>query len=141
MLGRLSTDQTDLRLCFGEGQIACGNLLKLRPEERTLAQSLFQRLWQETGESGYGAELMGTSLLTELLVLINRLAAQKGSRTAASTSRAVSQVVDYINLHYGEPLSLSMLADRFYVSKYSSYRWLSGLYSGLPLSDPYFQSS
>ncbi len=118
MLGRLSTDQTDLRLCFGEGQIACGNLLKLRPEERTLAQSLFQRLWQETGESGYGAELMGTSLLTELLVLINRLAAQKGSRTAASTSRAVSQVVDYINLHYGEPLSLSMLADRFYVSKY-----------------------
>lgn len=118
MLDRLSTDQTDLRRCFGEEQIACGNLLKLRPEERTLAQSLFQRLWQETGETGYGAELMGTCLLTELLVLINRLADQKDSRTEARTNQAVSQAVDYIHLHYGEPLSLSMLADRFYVSKY-----------------------
>ena len=31
---------------------------------------------------------------------------------------AVSKVIDYVNLHYGEQLSLDMLAERFFVSKY-----------------------
>ena len=37
---------------------------------------------------------------------------------ASRGSQAVSKVVDYVNLHYSEPLSLDDLADRFYVSKY-----------------------
>ena len=119
MPARLSTEKTDLRRCFTGERPACGNLLKLRPEERTLAQSLFHRLWQETGESAFGADLLSSCLLAELLVLIARLAegaAAPHEETLAS--RAVAGAVDYINLHYGESLSLDLLADRFYVSKY-----------------------
>ena len=120
MPARLSTDRTDLGRMFSGDRLPWGNLIKLRPEERTLIQSLFQRLWQETEDSGYGADLLSTCLLTELLVLICRLAEGAGSQPEEESlaGRAVSGVVDYINLHYGEPLSLDLLAERFYVSKY-----------------------
>lgn len=35
-----------------------------------------------------------------------------------SSVQFVSPIIDYINTHYHEPLSLDMLADRFFVSKY-----------------------
>ena len=53
-------------------------------------------------------------------MLLNRLADKEGANYEEVThsSKAVSQVVDYINLHYGEALSLDMLAQQVYVSKY-----------------------
>lgn len=119
MLSRLSTEQTDLSRCFDLNRPRYSNLLKVKTEDRSLVQSLFQRLWQECETSGYGADLLRLNLLTELLVTINRLADQSGPpETDSRASSTVSAAVDYINLHYAEPLSLDLLASRFYVSKY-----------------------
>lgn len=119
MLQRCSTQLTDLTVNLDSARRQ-GNLLRLRPEERAQVQTLFEQLWQEADSEYYGADLLRESLVIQLLVTINRLADRSSSQLEEVThsSKAVSQVVDYINLHYGEPLSLDMLAQQVYVSKY-----------------------
>ena len=120
MLQRLSTQQTDLLLNLDADHQTRGNLLRLRPEDRAMMQQLFERLWEESDSDRYGADLIRENLVSLILVMLNRLADKENIHFEEVThsSKAVSQVVDYINLHYGEPLSLDMLAAQVYVSKY-----------------------
>ncbi len=120
MLQRISTQQTDLKLNLDVDHSVRGNLLRLWPEEQSVMQLLFQQLWEESDSLRYGADLIQKNLLSLILVRLNRLLSREDSRFEEVThsSKAVSQVVDYINLHYGEPLSLDFLASLVYVSKY-----------------------
>lgn len=120
VLSRLSTPLTDLSRALDPGSPDYSNHLRLKPEQQQQIYDLIRSLYCESQQEGYGSDLLCQSLLAQLLVNINRLAgqaAQSVSDTPAAC-RAVSQVVDYVNLHYGEPLSLDALAERFYVSKY-----------------------
>lgn len=94
--------------------------LRLEPEDRSRVVDLLNLVARESDSNRFGAELMRASLVTQLLVTINRLATHNGIRMYEDTrtNRAVAQVMDYVNLHYAEPLSLDMLAERFFVSKY-----------------------
>ena len=121
MLQRLSTEQTDLRQNLDIDHSVRGNLLRLRPEDRAMMQQLFSRLWEESDGEHYGSDLMRENIVSLILVMLNRLADKEGPRhleEVTHSSKAVSQVVDYINLHYGEQLSLDMLAAQVFVSKY-----------------------
>ena len=121
MLQRLSTEQTDLRQNLDIDHSVRGNLLRLRPEDRAMMQQLFSRLWEESDDEHYGSDLMRENIVSLILVMLNRLADKEGPRhleEVTHSSKAVSQVVDYINLHYGEQLSLDMLAAQVFVSKY-----------------------
>ena len=121
MLQRLSTETTDLTQNLDADHSTCGNLLRLRPEDRAMMQQLFSRLWEESDSDRYGADLMRENILSLILVQLNRLADKDSAHRfeeVTHSSKAVSQVVDYINLHYGEPLSLDMLAAQVFVSKY-----------------------
>lgn len=116
---QLSDGQTDLLSGLDPNRPGYGNQLRLSSEDRSRIQDLMEQLHQESSGDGYGAEMLRRSLLTQLLIAINRLVLQ-GTYTEESTqtSRAVRQVVNYVNLHYSEPLSLDLLAEKFYVSKY-----------------------
>ena len=116
---RLSSASTDLKTGL-ESSVTGGSQLRLDPEDRSRVRSLLDLLARENGSDGFGTDLMGRSLLTQLLVTINRLASRGGIRMYEDTrtNRAVTQVMDYVNLHYAEPLSLDMLAEKFFVSKY-----------------------
>ena len=119
LLRRLSTGRTDLFRCFDPDRPNYGNLLKLKPEEQQLVQNLFQQLWQEYDSPSYGSDLMRESLLAQLLVEVNRMAAQGEERFETySSNRMVTAAVEYINQHYGEALSLDLLAEHCFVSKY-----------------------
>ena len=120
LLEQYSTELTDLTANLYPAQPDHSNLLRLKPEQASHIRCLLDRLWQESGEPGYGTDLLQQSLLIQLLVDINRLAGKDQSLLEEQThsSRAVSAVVDYVNLHYSEPLSLEQLAEQVYVSKY-----------------------
>ncbi|MGM9548331.1 MAG: AraC family transcriptional regulator [Faecousia sp.] len=119
-VARLSSPKTDLSAGLDPTRPGQGNLLRLKPEDRTATQNLLAAMDQEISSGYYGAELLRESLLTQLLVNVNRLVLQQGAcpEEDPRTSRAVAQVVSYISLHYGEALSLDSLAEQFYVSKY-----------------------
>lgn len=120
LLQQLSTQQTDLCRCFDTARPNYGNMLHLPNEQRGIIQSLMEAICQETEHPTFGSDLMHTNLLTSLLILVNRYAEQPSiaTRGGSVSNRVVAQVINYINLHYEEPLSLDMLADRFFVSKY-----------------------
>ena len=83
-----------------------------------------EQLYAESGDMRFGTDLLTDSLLLQLLVTVNRLARREDCRLEDRyrTSRTVSQVVEFINLHYSERLSLDRLAETFYVSKYYMMR-------------------
>lgn len=120
LLQRLSTGRSQLDRCFDPARPNYGNLLKLKSEEQQLIQALFEALWREYDSGEYGSDLLRESLLTQLLVAVNRMAEQDSQLFEASTrsSRMVAAAIDYVNGHYGEPLSLDLLAEQCYVSKY-----------------------
>lgn len=120
VIGALSSEQSDLLQGLDPTRPGRGNQLRLKPEDRSRVQSLLEQLSRESGSDSYGADLLRSSLLTQLLVTINRLCQQQGPWVDEDTrtNRAVTQVMNYVNLHYGEPLSLDMLAEQFFVSKY-----------------------
>ncbi len=117
VLQRLGAD-ADLSQCFDPA--IGGNLLRLQSEDRSRIQSIMEALHRESQQESFGGSVLRESLLVQLLVLVNRLALRQESQPQDATysNRAVSKVIDYVNLHYGEPLSLDMLAEKFYVSKY-----------------------
>jgi AraC-like DNA-binding protein len=92
----------------------------LQSEERSRILALMEALHREAQQGGFGSPALQESLLVQLLVQVNRLALRQDTqpRDMPHINTAVSKVIDYVNLHYGEQLSLDMLAERFFVSKY-----------------------
>jgi AraC-like DNA-binding protein len=119
VISRLSTAQTDLMACFDPSRPGHRNLLRLHPEQRRRIFSLLEELYEVQQRGGFGQDVMPHALLTQLLVSINRFQALSPAPEELNASSAlVEQVVNYIGSHYGEELSLDLLSERFYVSKY-----------------------
>lgn len=120
LLQQLSSSCTDLSRCFDSSRSNYGNLLKPTSSKQQLIRSIFEMLWQNYNSTEYGADLLRKGLLTQLFVEINRIAEQSHgySEENSQTSRVVAAAVEYVNLHYGEPLSLDLLAEHCFVSKY-----------------------
>lgn len=117
---RLSSPATDLELGLNPLRKDYNNLIRLTPEQRITVRNLMEALYQESGGSAYGSELMQEHLTAQLLVQINRLAQLHASDAQGfvASSQIVSDVVEYVNLHYSERLTLDLLADQFFISKY-----------------------
>ena len=119
-LERLSTDMVSLTRCFDNTQPGHSNLL--RPGHASHANILmqFKEIVRESYGREYGNELYARSVLLRLLVELNRLAMKKGREVISyeESSPLISNVILYITDHYNEPLSLEMLSQKFYVSKY-----------------------
>lgn len=117
LLQKLSDRQTDLCRCFDMHRPNYSNLLHLPPQQRKLIPAMMESLLREQAQQAYGSELLQQNLLTELMIHINRLA-ELSDTSQADGDTVVAKVIDFINLHYNEPLSLDLLAERFFVSKY-----------------------
>ena len=120
LIEALSGEQADLFQALDPARPGYGNQLRLHAGDQQKIRSLMEQLYLESTEAVFGSELLVKSLLTQILVSINRLASREDCHfeDISRSSKTVSQVVEYINLHYSEPLSLDALAERFFISKY-----------------------
>ena len=117
---RLSSPQCNLLQSLDPDNAGAVRQLRLQPTDQKHILTLLEMLLSESHENKFGTNLQCESLLTQLLVYINRLAAQEGDYYEAfsTASHLISQVIDYINHHYSENLSLDTLAEQFFVNKY-----------------------
>lgn len=120
LLERLSGGTSSLSLCFDMASRDYTNVLHLHSGQRSEVRSLMESILTETESAHYGSELMCNALLTRLMVLVNRICVQGSAQPEEVTysSPMVAGIIDHINQHYGEPLSLDSLAEQFFVSKY-----------------------
>ena len=118
-LEQLSSAQTSLTQCFDVSMPGHSNLLRLAPAQRDAVADLMEKLVGAGEDDAYGSDLLATSYLTQLLVHLNCFAQDAPPQKAPpEASGAVARVLQYINEHYHEDLSLDFLAAKFFISKY-----------------------
>ncbi len=110
------TPDTDLLACFHK---AGENVLQLGEGQLEELLAIIRKM--ETAETRqYGADIERVLLLIEILLYVNRLSALDSKTVAAKVSKEsllVSPILQYINAHLGEPLSLQRIASAFFIGR------------------------
>mgnify|MGYP005895023127 CR=1 FL=1 len=119
-LRALTVGDCDPSECFRQAQETFQYVY--RDEAGSRVRQLFQALHQTIVQGGYGASLLTQAQFTELMVEVNRVCrAGHGVGASGGDSKVVS-LLQYLNLHLAEPLSIDDLSARFYISKYHMMR-------------------
>lgn len=109
-----------LTRCFDTAAERHTNLL--RPDGGTLEtlKTLLRQIKEETEGDRFAGALLADTYLLQVLVLLNRLAERSSQRPESrdKSGTVVGKVLAYINDHYYEDLSLDLLANKFFISKY-----------------------
>lgn len=95
-------------------------LLRLNLQEQLQLEALFDTLLTELNEQHPGYRLRISQIAGELLLYTARSFLKRESlpkQESSSVQRKISDIVRYINLHFGEPLELEELSRRFFISK------------------------
>ena len=119
----LSTAHTSLTRCFDTTIPGHTNLLRLAGATGAPLRTTVDKLCALKASKDYGSDLLAQSALVELLVGLNRAAADRGdARPVGTSDQVVDAVLHYINEHYSEPLTLDQLSEKFFISKYHLLR-------------------
>ncbi len=122
-LEHLSTPRTSLTRCFDTSVATHTNLLRLPGAAGAQLRASIERLCTLRASKDYGSDLLAQGALVELMIGMNRAAAERGdSRPAGTSDQVVDAVLHYINEHYSETLTLDQLAEKFFISKYHLLR-------------------
>ena len=119
-LSRLQSNNTSLTRCFDNTNPNHTNLLRLSPTQQKYISQKLGELIDESRYSDYGSDLAAQATLVRFLVELNRLtlSTDKRDNSSKNISPLISDVLEYINSHYCEKISLATIADEFFVSKY-----------------------
>lgn len=119
-LSRLCTNNTSLSQCFDNTNPQHTNLLRLSKAQQSYFSTKLRELLEESNNKDYGSDLASQAILTRFLVELNRLtlSMDKKVETDKSSSDLIPDILSFINQHYCEKISLSTIADEFFISKY-----------------------
>lgn len=114
----LSTEQTDLTLCF-EGPNH-KNVLRADVERQQVFRSLLNRLLSLKDYTGFGADLYPKTLITEMLLYITEemMMINQRQRVEVRKNRLIDGIIEYISNHLDEEIKIDDLAELFFLSKF-----------------------
>ncbi|MGY3480955.1 helix-turn-helix domain-containing protein [Staphylococcus cohnii] len=121
ILNELSVENCDLSVCFDKYSSKFKYLLQLSEYQKRELYYLLQGLINEQDNQTFGKDLAARSLLTQFLIILNRTAIENEGIVDYSddpSSHLVRQVLDYMELHYSEVISLEQLENKFFVSRH-----------------------
>ena len=119
-LRALTVGDCDPSECFRQAQETFQYVY--RDEGGSRVRPLFQALAETVRQGGYGAALLAQAQFTELMVEVNRVVRGGHRVGAAGGDSKVVSLLQYLNLHLADPLTIDELAARFYISKYHMMR-------------------
>lgn len=97
------------------------NVLKLSPTQQEFVEHSLFNMIEEAKNKSLGFEAYMQSLLTQLVIYISRNIVENSEEPFEHPSemhKKVSQIVQYININFSQPLTLSTLSENFYISQY-----------------------
>ena len=107
----------DFEHCLDPGRARHSNLMHLGRENLSLLLGLMNLMLREEEDKQYGSELMRSSFLLQVLILVVRLSQGQPRLSESLTSDSlVDQVFDYINRNITQDLSLDRLSGLMYMS-------------------------
>lgn len=119
-LSELCFNKTSLTRCFDNTIPDHSNLLRPTKMQQTYISAMLDELINERSGNGYAVEIAAEAILLRFLVELNRLTINSKNETGKeeSSSTIIPDVLEYINSHFCEKLTLTSIADEFFVSKY-----------------------
>lgn len=121
LLEKLSTENTDLLACFKDNERHTNRITPGMSRQGKLLE-MFERLNEiYHGGDAYGSDILRYAYLSELLVYINDIykrRAEKEESPPVSRNALILGVIDYIGENIETNISLDMLSEKFYLSKY-----------------------
>lgn len=126
-LKRISTEQTDLNHCFVYRDPVWGHKVSLTEEERKRFMYFIHKLSEERE---FGQDVLDHAVFLELMTFLNHAFILRCTQepdfgrdelhnASMGHHSRIDEILDYINQHLAEELSVSILAAQFYLS--SSY--------------------
>jgi AraC-like DNA-binding protein len=117
-LNELSSKETDLSLCF-EGSDR-KNVLRGDIELQQNIRILLNKLLSLERYKGIGYDLLYKAYITEIMAHINNLAFNNIEHLGSDIkkSRLIDDIIEYINSHIDEDITVDMLSENFYLSKF-----------------------
>lgn len=117
-LRELSTEETDLTRCFESPNRK--NVLRVDYEWQQNIRILMNKLIALERFQGIGSELLYKAYITELMVYINNLTFNKEVRpdVEVKKSNLIELILEYINAHIDEDITIDELSEHTYLSKF-----------------------
>lgn len=117
-LRQLSTEETDLTQCFESAKRK--NVLRMDYEWQQNIRLLMNRLILMERFQGIGRELLYKAFVTELFVYMNNLSFQENTRLDVDVKKSnlIDHILEYINSHLEEDVTIDELSRYTYLSKF-----------------------
>ncbi|MFH5184923.1 helix-turn-helix domain-containing protein [Paenibacillus sp. TAB 01] len=97
------------------------HVLSLKLQDQIFVQTIMGKLTKELKEKATGFETYIRLLLVELMLFSSRYAERHETvpfEHASPLHKKISEIVQYINVHFAEPMTLSGISEQFYMSSY-----------------------
>ncbi|TDF92127.1 helix-turn-helix transcriptional regulator [Paenibacillus piri] len=97
------------------------HVLSLKLQDQIFTQTIIGKLHKELKEKATGFETYIRLLLVELLLFSSRYAERNDAvvfEHASPLHKKISEIVQHINCHYQQPMTLSGMSEQFYMSPY-----------------------
>ena len=118
------TDNYDLSYCFQKAAKEHSNVLRIPSFEKSSLFRSISQLEHSFTDGGYASELYRQVMFLEFMIHLNR-AVRKNRLEYIDTNNCnekVLAILDYVGEHLCENLSIDLIADQFYISKYYMMR-------------------
>jgi AraC-like DNA-binding protein len=117
-LKELSAKETNLSLCFES--LNRNNVLRADFEVKQNIRLLLNKLISLESYKGIGRELLYKAYITELLVHINNIAFNDKVRLDVDIKKSnlIDGIIEYINNHIEEDITVDEISECFYLSKF-----------------------
>ena len=119
-LNTYRTDNYDLVQCLIEAHQKQSHVLRVPAFGTTKLGQIVRELEQSLDSNEYANELYHNLLFLEFMIQLNRVAIHDGIEylSNSSSNKKMIDVIDYLNEHLTDDLSIDFLAETFYLSRY-----------------------
>lgn len=119
-LNTYRTGEYDLAQCLIEAHRKQSHVLRVPAFGTTKLGQIVRELEQSLDSNEYANALYHNLLFLEFMVQLNRVAIHDGIEylTNSSSNKKMIEVIDFLNEHLTEDLSIDFLAETFYLSRY-----------------------
>lgn len=117
----LSTEQTNLTACFENRTDSFCHVRHLDQEQAQFLSEKLNEIQKIQDSTQYGDDVLKKMLLVHILIFVNRLYSGDAPQMQHAVSpeyQKIGLIVQYINDHLDEDLSLDRLSALFFISKY-----------------------
>lgn len=119
-LSRYGDAENDLRLCFKEAKLEQSHVLRFPSFSNSRLSAILKDLDASLHDTDYAHELHHKLLFLDFMIHLNRAALHKKVEflETSDANDKVIQILNYLNEHLTEDLTIEHIASEFYLSRY-----------------------